>query len=46
LIAALISAIASSLGRTLDSAKKQVCMIVLMRPPMPVCLATAMASMA
>ena len=39
-IAFLIWAIASSRGRTPEIAKKQVCMIVLMRPPIPRALAT------
>ena len=36
----LICSMASSRGSTPDRAKKQVCMIVLMRAPMPVALAT------
>ncbi|EKD34005.1 MAG: hypothetical protein ACD_75C02509G0002 [uncultured bacterium] len=40
----LIAAIASSRDKTPEMAKKQVCMTVLMRMPMPVCLATAKAS--
>jgi len=40
LIAFLICAIASSLGSTPEMAKKQVCMIVLMRVPMPASRAT------
>jgi hypothetical protein len=39
-IACLIFAIASSRGSTPDIAKKQVCMMALTRPPMPVSLAT------
>src|SRR5579872_3239860 len=35
--------IASSLGNTPDSAKKQTCMMVLMRPPMPLSRATLVA---
>ncbi len=41
LIASLIFAIASSRGSTPEMAKKQVCMMVLIREPMPVALATA-----
>ena len=37
----LISSIASSRGSTPLMAKKQVCMMVLMRPPMPVFWATS-----
>ncbi len=37
----LIFAMASSLGRTPEMAKKQVCMMVLTREPMPVRSATA-----
>ena len=37
----LDAAMASSRGRTPLMAKKQVCMMVLMRPPMPVALATS-----
>jgi hypothetical protein len=40
-MACLIAAMASSRGSTPLMAKKQVCMMVLMRPPMPVCLATS-----
>ena len=40
----LIASIASSLGSTPDSAKKQTCMMVLMRPPMPLSRATLVAS--
>ncbi len=41
----LIASTASSLGSTPDNAKKQTCMIVLMRPPMPLSRATLVASM-
>ncbi len=44
-MACLIWAMASSLGRTPEMAKKQVCMMELMRPPMPVSRATDRASM-
>ena len=37
----LMASMASSRGSTPLMAKKQVCMMVLMRPPMPVCLATS-----
>ena len=40
-MAFLICAMASSRGSTPEIAKKQVCMIVLMRPPMPVSFATS-----
>ena len=40
-MACLIAAIASSRGSTPLMAKKQVCMMVLMRPPMPVSRATS-----
>ena len=40
-MAYLIFSIASSLGRTPEMAKKQVCMIVFTREPMPVRSATA-----
>jgi hypothetical protein len=40
-MACLIASIASSLGSTPEMAKKQVCMMVLMRPPMPVRSATS-----
>ena len=40
----LMASIASSLGSTPDSAKKQTCMMVLMRPPMPLSFATLVAS--
>ena len=40
-MAYLMAAMASSRGRTPEMAKKQVCMMVLMRPPMPVTLATS-----
>jgi hypothetical protein len=43
-IAFLIFAIASSRGSTPEMAKKQVCMITLMRPPMPAACATFAAS--
>ena len=39
-MAFLMAAIASSRGSTPLRAKKQVCMTVLMRPPMPVSCAT------
>ena len=39
-MAALMCAIAWSRGSTPEMAKKQVCMIALMRPPMPVSRAT------
>ena len=41
----LIWAMASSRGSTPEMAKKQVCITVLMRVPMPVSRATAKASM-
>jgi hypothetical protein len=44
-IAALICAIASSRGSTPEIAKKQVCMMVLIRPGMPASIATRSASM-
>ena len=43
-MASLMRAIASSRGSTPDSAKKHVCMIVLMRVPMPLQRATSSAS--
>ena len=44
-MAFLIWAMASSRGSTPEMAKKQVCMMVLMRTPMPVRRATSKASM-
>ena len=44
-MAFLMAAIACSRGSTPLSAKKQVCMTVLMRPPMPFSWATLKASM-
>ncbi len=41
----LMAATASSFGSTPEMAKKQVCMMVFMRPPMPVFCATALPSM-
>ena len=41
----LMCAMASSRGSTPEMAKKQVCMMVLMRTPMPVSRATLYASM-
>ena len=37
----LMASMASSRGSTPLMAKKQVCMMVFTRPPMPVCLATS-----
>ena len=45
-MAFLICASASSRGSDPEMAKKHVCMIVLMRPAMPACRATAEASIA
>ena len=44
LMESLIFLIASLRGSTPEMAKKQVCMIVLIRPPIPVFLATSYAS--
>ncbi len=43
-MAFLMSSMARSRGSTPEMAKKQVCMMVLMRPPMPVSFATRTAS--
>ena len=40
----LMASMALSRGSTPDSAKKQTCMMVLMRPPMPLSRATFVAS--